>query len=122
MHDLSEAFTRYRKYIFFLLAIYALGRGFTAYQSIFLGLFLGTVGSLYILFSLVRKNKQFSQAVDEGRKVRSLGSVSRMAVAGLAVLIVMEYPEQFHLGSTIMGLMTCYFVIMIDFFFQQFRK
>lgn len=122
MHDLSEAFTRYRKYIFFLLAIYALGWGFTAYQSIFLGLFLGTVGSLYILFSLVRKNKQFSQAVDEGRKVRSLGSVSRMAVAGLAVLIVMEYPEQLHLGSTVMGLMTCYFVIMIDFFFQQFRK
>jgi ATP synthase protein I len=122
MHDLSEAFTRHRKYIFFLLAIYALGWGFTAYQSIFLGLFLGTIGSLYILFSLVRKNKQFSQAVEEGRKVRSLGTVSRMAVAGLAVLIVMEYPEQFHLGSTIMGLMTCYFVIMIDFFFQHFRK
>ncbi|MFT4415406.1 ATP synthase subunit I [Fredinandcohnia humi] len=122
MQDLSVAFTRYRKYIFYLLAIYVLGWGFTAYQTIFLGLILGTVGSFYILFSLVRKDKQFSKAFQEGRKIRSLGTMSRMAVAGLAVLVVVEFPDKFHLGSMVLGLMTSYFVIMIDFFFQHIRK
>ena len=32
---------RLRKYIFYLLALYVLGWGFTSYQSIFLGLILG---------------------------------------------------------------------------------
>ncbi|RFB17285.1 ATP synthase subunit I [Bacillus sp. HNG] len=122
MQDLSIAFTRYRKYIFYLLAIYVLGWGFTAYKSVFLGLILGTLGSLWILFTLARKNKQFTKAFEEGRTVRSLGTMSRMAVAGLAVLVVMEYPEKFHLGSMIIGLMTAYFVIMIDFFFQKLHK
>ncbi|MCC3356236.1 ATP synthase subunit I [Bacillus sp. REN16] len=122
MLDLSIAFTRYRKYIFYLLAIYVLGWGFTAYKSVFLGLILGTLGSLWILFTLARKNKQFTKAFEEGRTVRSLGTMSRMAVAGLAVLVVMEYPEKFHLGSMIIGLMTAYFVIMIDFFFQKLQK
>ncbi|MEH7387249.1 ATP synthase subunit I [Bacillus sp. JJ1521] len=122
MQDLSIAFTRYRKYIFYLLAIYVLGWGFTAYKSIFLGLILGTLGSLWILFTLARKNKQFTKAYEEGRTVRSLGTMSRMAVAGLAVLVVMEYPQNFHLGSMIIGLMTAYFVIMIDFFFQKLHK
>ncbi|MCH1625135.1 ATP synthase subunit I [Fredinandcohnia quinoae] len=122
MQDLAEMFTRYRKYIMFLLAIYVIGWGFTAYQSIFLGLILGTVISLYNLFTLARKNKQFNEAIEEGRKMRSLGTLSRMAAAGLAVLIVMEYPDKFHLVSTILGLMTSYIVIMIDFFFQNIRK
>ncbi|WP_077619911.1 ATP synthase subunit I [Bacillus sinesaloumensis] len=122
MQDLSIAFTRYRKYILYLLAIYVLGWGFTAYKSVFLGLILGTLGSLYILFSMVQKHKQFSKAYDEGRAVRSLGTMSRMATAGLAVLIVLEFPEMFHLGSMVIGLMTFYFVIMIDFFFQKLHK
>ncbi|WP_453992995.1 ATP synthase subunit I [Bacillus nitroreducens] len=122
MQDLSMAFTRYRKYIFYILAIYVLGWGFTAYKTVFLGLILGTAGSLYILFSLVQKSKQFSKAYDEGRAVRSLGTMSRFATAGLAVLIVMKYPEMFHLGSMVIGLMTAYFVIIIDFFLQKLNK
>ncbi|WP_449538063.1 ATP synthase subunit I [Ferdinandcohnia sp. Marseille-Q9671] len=122
MQDLSIAFPRYRKYIFYLLAIYVLGWAFTVYKSIFLGLILGTIGSFYILFSLVRKNKQFSKAYEEGRRVRSLGTMPRMAVAALAVLVVIEFPEMFHLGSMVIGLMTAYFVIMIDFFFQKLHK
>jgi len=99
-----------------------LGWGFTAYKTVFLGLILGTAGSLYILFSLVQKSKQFSKAYDEGRAVRSLGTMSRFATAGLAVLIVMKYPEMFHLGSMVIGLMTAYFVIIIDFFLQKLNK
>ena len=42
-----------------------------------------------------------------------------MATAVFAVLIAMEYPEYFHLYSVIIGLMTAYLVIMIDYFIQQ---
>lgn len=88
--------------------------GFTPYQDIFLGLALGTSFSLYNLWILVRKSKQIQQAIEEGRTARSLGTVSRMAAAGLAVLIALKFPEHFHLISVVIGLMTIYIVIMID--------
>ncbi|MCA1032105.1 ATP synthase subunit I [Bacillus timonensis] len=122
MQDLSEMFKRYKKYIFFLLSIYVVGWGFTDYQAVFLGLILGTTFSLYNLFVMVRKNNRFGQAITEGKRAGSLGTFSRMASAGLAVLIVYQYPEHFHLVSTVLGLMTAYVVIMIDFFFQNLRK
>lgn len=40
-----------------------------------------------------------------------------MAAAGLAVLIALRFPEYFHFISVIIGLMTMYVVIMIDYFF-----
>ena len=122
MQDFQAMFTRYRKYIFFLLSIYVLGWGFTPYQPVFLGLILGTVISLYNLFTMVRKSKKFDKAFDEGRKIASLGTMSRMASAGLAVLITLQFPDKIHLVSVVLGLMTAYIVIMIDFFFQNLRK
>lgn len=63
---------------------------------------------------------QFREAVEKEQKVRSLGTMSRMASAALAVIIALEYPEYFHLISVVLGLMTSYLVIMIDFFFNLF--
>jgi ATP synthase protein I len=100
-----------------LLAGYVLGWGFTPYQTIFLGLILGTSFSLYNLWLLIRKSKQFQKAMEEGRAARSIGTISRMAAAGLAVLIALQFPEYFHLFSVIIGLMTMYVVIMIDYIF-----
>jgi ATP synthase protein I len=121
MSELSAGFTRQRKYIFTLLSIYVLGWGFTSYQSIFLGLILGTSMSLYSLWLMVRKANQFGEALEKGERVRSLGMVSRMAIAALAVLIATEYPDKFHLVSVVLGLMTSYIVIMIDYFIQSFQ-
>ncbi|MBD1383469.1 ATP synthase subunit I [Metabacillus arenae] len=121
MFDLHQMFHRHRKYLFYLLAIYVLGWGFTPYQTIFLGLILGTVISFYNLWFMVRKSKQFDQALQEGRKVRSLGTASRMASAGVAVLIALQFPEYVHLVSVVCGLMTIYVVIMIDFLLQYIR-
>ncbi|UII55743.1 ATP synthase subunit I [Cytobacillus spongiae] len=121
MSELSAGFTRQRKYIFTLLSIYVLGWGFTSYQSIFLGLILGTSLSLYSLWLMVRKANQFGEALEKGERVRSLGMVSRMAIAALAVLIATEYPDKFHLVSVVLGLMTSYIVIMIDYFIQSFQ-
>lgn len=35
MPEMNEMIARQRKYIFYLLAVYVLGWGFTSYQSIF---------------------------------------------------------------------------------------
>jgi ATP synthase protein I len=117
MYQYNNLWTRSRKYILYLLAGYVLGWGFTPYQTIFLGLILGTSFSLYNLWLLIRKSKQFQKAMEEGRAARSIGTISRMAAAGLAVLIALKFPEYFHLFSVIIGLMTMYVVIMIDYIF-----
>jgi ATP synthase protein I len=119
MPEFQTMFTRQRKWMFFLLSFYVLGWGFTSQQSIFLGLILGTSLSLFNLWLMARKIDKFGQAAAEGRQVRSLGSFSRMATGALAIVITMRYPEQFHLISVVIGLMTSYIVIMIDFFTQN---
>lgn len=114
MDDLQQLFNRQRKYILYLLAIFVLGWGFTEHQSIFMGLILGTVISLFNLWTMVRRTHKLGEAVSEGKKVRSLGTLSRMAAAVCAVLIAVNYPKTFHLISVVIGLMTSYIVIMID--------
>lgn len=119
MPDLKAMFLRQRRMMFFLCSIYVLGWGFTSFHSIFLGLFFGTSLSLFNLWLLIRKMSNFGESVIQGKKVRSLGSVSRMATAAFAVLIAMRYPDQLHLISVVIGLMTSYIFIMIDFFIQS---
>jgi ATP synthase protein I len=120
--ELKDIFIRYRKFMLFLLSIYVLGWGFTAYQSVFLGLILGTVLSLYNLWVMVRKTERFGQAIVEGRNARSIGTFSRLASAALAVLISYRYPDMFHIAGVIVGLMTSYIVILIDIIIQTIRK
>lgn len=121
MPELQAMFSRQRRWMFFLLSIYVLGWGFTAYKSIFMGLIFGTSLSLFNLWLMVRKADQFGENVLKGKKVRSLGSFSRMATGALAVVVAMRYPEQFHLISVVIGLMTAYIVIMIDFFIHSVK-
>ncbi|WP_044749351.1 ATP synthase subunit I [Bacillus alveayuensis] len=122
MEELQQMFQRQRKYIFYLLSVYTLGWGFTQYKTTFLSLIVGTAISFYGLWILARKTNRFGQAVIEGKKVRSLGTFSRMAAAGLAVLMVMRYPHYFSMIPMVLGLMTSYFVIIIDYFLQKIRK
>ncbi|MEH7299156.1 MULTISPECIES: ATP synthase subunit I [Neobacillus] len=118
MPDFRIMYNRQRKWIFYLLSIYVLGWGFTSYQTIFLGLILGTCFGFLNLWLLVRKTEDFDKKVSQGKKVRSLGSLSRMAVGGIAALIALRYPEYFNVMGLVIGLMTSYIVIMIDYFYH----
>ncbi|HWO98606.1 MAG TPA: ATP synthase subunit I [Bacillus sp. (in: firmicutes)] len=122
MQDVQQLFPRLRSYMFFILALFVIGWGFTPYHSVFLGLVLGTSLSLYNLWVLAKKQKQLGQAIVEGKKIKSFGTFTRFAVAILAVMIAMEYPHIFHLTSVILGLMTSYIVIIIDLFIQLIRR
>jgi ATP synthase protein I len=121
MPEIKAMYQRQRKYIFLLLAVYVLGWGYTEYKAIFLGLIFGTSLSLFNLWLMVRKAEKFENAILQGKKVRSLGTFSRFATAAFAVIVVLEYPDNLHLISTVLGLMTSYIVIMIDFFKQSFH-
>ncbi|MBY0097411.1 ATP synthase subunit I [Mesobacillus maritimus] len=122
MPEIRVMFERQRKYILFLLSFYFLGWAFfTDYQSLFAGLIVGTAVSLYNLWLLARRTWNFGDAVLQGKKIRSLGSFSRFAAAGLVIFIALEYPEHVHLISAVLGLVTSYFVIMIDFLIQSFH-
>lgn len=121
MPEFKTMYIRQRKYMFLLLSIFVLGWGFTSYQAIFLGLILGTSLSLFNLWLIMRRVERFGEAAAKGQKVTSLGTVSRMASAVLVVMIALKYPDKVHLISAVIGLMTAYFVIMIDYFLQAFK-
>ncbi|UOQ50251.1 ATP synthase subunit I [Gracilibacillus caseinilyticus] len=115
MNQYKHIITRQRKWMFYLLALFVLGLGLTPYTRIFLGLLLGTTLSFYNLWVMQRKIDRFGQAVVKGGRAFGIGTFTRFATAGLAVLIALHYEEHFHSLAVIMGLMTTYVVIMIDF-------
>lgn len=122
MQELNEMFNRQRKYIVYVIGVYVLGVIFTKYDQIFQGLILGTISSLFMFWSMVQKNKKFSKAVSEGKKTGSLGTATRMSIGALATVIALRYPNEFHIGSMVLGLMTVYIVIMIDYLIQHLRR
>jgi ATP synthase protein I len=121
MPEFRVIYNRQRKWIFYLLSIYVLGWGFTSYKTIFLGLILGTCFSFLNLWMLVRKTERFDKAIAKGKKVASLGSLQRMATAAIAAIIALKYPQYFNIVFVVAGLMTSYFVIMIDYFYHAMK-
>ena len=86
MPELQQMTTRYRRYMYYLLALYVLGWGFTSYQPEFAGLILGTVLGFFNVWLLARKADMLGQVVLMGGKMRSLGTVQVPTEAFLAVL------------------------------------
>lgn len=120
MSTLRQGFGRQKKMMYTLISIFIIGYVLTDYKAVFLGLLLGSILSYYNLWSMVRKIDQFSEAVVSGKKFRTLGTTSRLATAVLIALIAIKKPDQVNLVAGVMGLMTAYVVIMIDYFIQLF--
>lgn len=113
---------RQRKWMLYLLALFVLGAGFTPYTSLFYGLSLGSLVSFYNLWLMQKKIRDFSQAVINKEKIRGLGMVSRLAAVALGVLIVFRFEEHISMIAFIVGLMTAYLMIMVDYFLFGSRK
>jgi len=115
MNQYNKMIARQRKWMFYLLALFVLGWGFTPYTRIFLGLLLGTTASFYNLWAMQRKIDRFGERVANANRASGIGTFTRFAIVALTVLIAMRFEEHFHLMAVIIGLMTTYVVIMIDF-------
>ena len=122
MTSYSGNMRRYVQYTFYLLALLVLGWGFTPYESFFLGFMVGAVLSLLILWSLYSRVKRFGQAVTEGRKMYSLGMLTRFALAIIGVIIATRYPDAIQLYGVVIGLMSTYIIIFLDFIIQKIRS
>lgn len=114
MQDLQQVYARQKKLIFFLLAFCALGWGFTPFKTVFAGLALGALFGLYNFWLLVRRLEKFDRSLTEGKKAPSLGSALRFASGVGAAAVAISVPEQFHLVSTVIGLMIPYVYMLVD--------
>ncbi|MBM7652694.1 ATP synthase subunit I [Neobacillus cucumis] len=120
MTEFKETYKRTCKWMFYLMAFYVLGWGFTSYQRVFMGLLLGTACSLIILVMLYIKMNKFDKSVTSGKKLRSLGSTARLAMAAIAVMVALRWPHNFEIVGVVLGLMTNYIVITIYYVFYSF--
>ncbi|UZJ79183.1 ATP synthase subunit I [Fictibacillus sp. KU28468] len=114
MTEYTMTYRRYIKYTLFMLSFFVLGYGVTSCKSIFLGLSFGTLFSLFNLWSMYSSIERLGQAVINQQKVRTMGSLSRLLMGGLAALIAMRFPQFFNLLSVVIGLMTVYIIMLID--------
>lgn len=122
MMDYDSMVASQRKWMLYLLAILAIGSGFTPYPRVFLGLLLGSVASFFNLWLLQRKVKAFGKAVVGSGTAVSLGTFSRMIAAILAIVIALRFEEIFHLYSVVIGLASSYLVMMVGFFIRAAKE
>ncbi|HSI68219.1 MAG TPA: ATP synthase subunit I [Planococcus sp. (in: firmicutes)] len=114
MDGLREIFNRLKRLIYFILAAFVIGWGFTPYQAVFAGLIIGTLFGMYNMWILVRRMDRFDRAVAEGSKVRSLGTALRFASGVAAVALAILFAEHVHLISTVIGLMIPYVLLLVE--------
>ena len=118
MLNLHHIFAMQKKALFFLLALCALGWGFTPYETIFAGIAVGAFFGTYNFWILVRRMEKFDRAMSEGTKAPSLGTALRFGSGVAAVALAISMPQYFHLISTVIGLMLPYIFIFIINFVQ----
>lgn len=122
MSQYEKMAVRQRKWMFYLLAMFVLGAGFTPYLSIFLGLLLGSIASFYNLWLLQRKINDFATAIEKNQATKGIGMISRFAASILAIIIALRFEEYFHIIAVLVGLMTSYLVIVIDSIFLNNKE
>ena len=122
MLNLHHTFAMQKKAFFFLLAICALGWGFSPYDSIFAGIALGAFFGTYNFWILVRRMEKFDRSISEGKKVASIGTVLRFGSGVAAVAIAISLPQYFHLISTVIGLMIPYIFLVIERIVHHFKS
>ncbi|WP_217586408.1 ATP synthase subunit I [Lentibacillus saliphilus] len=115
MSNYERMSIRQRKWMLYLMALFVLGAGFTPYSTIFYGLVLGSAVSFYNLYLLQKKIEEFTGAVVAETKTRGIGTMSRFAAAAFAIIIAIRFEAQINMIAVVIGLMTAYIVIVIDF-------
>lgn len=113
MTEYREMAKRQRIWMLFLLVFFIVLALIMPEKYFFTGLSLGAAVSFYNLWILQRKaNIQGEAAAEEGSRKGS-GMISRFAAAALGALLTIQL--EWSIVGYIIGLMTAYPVIMVDF-------
>ncbi|KZE38428.1 ATP synthase I [Bhargavaea cecembensis] len=121
MENLRQIHNRQKRALFFLLAMLALGWGFSPWPTVFAGLILGVLFGLYNFWILTRRMERFDRAMAEGKKAPSLGSGLRFASGIAAAAIAVSLPETFDLIATVIGLMIPYLFLLAERIISQLK-
>ncbi|WP_226581416.1 ATP synthase subunit I [Halobacillus litoralis] len=123
MEDYQQMISRQRKWMFYLLAFLVLGWGLTPWKPVFSGLLLGTTLSFYNLWTMQRKISRLGEhstdTSNSKQRKPNIGTFTRLATGALAAVIALQFEEHFHIISVVLGLMTAYFVILIDYLLKH---
>lgn len=121
MDDYITLTKRYTKYTASFIILFIILGFTTSYKSIFGGLVLGSIISLFHLLSTYFQVKRLGESLEKGRAKWSLGTLFRFALSIGAVYIAYQYPDYFHFISVVIGLMLTYIIILINSLFQLKR-
>ncbi|TMW72163.1 ATP synthase subunit I [Alteribacter natronophilus] len=86
----------------------------TPYDTFFFGMMLGTAFSL---LNLLMTYSQVKRVTSESKALRTkfaFGTVSRIVLSVVCILIAVSFPHLFNLAGAIIGLMLTYAIIMIE--------
>ncbi|HLR66920.1 MAG TPA: ATP synthase subunit I [Virgibacillus sp.] len=113
MTEYQEMAKRQRVWMLFILVFFIVLAVIMPQKDLFAGIILGVVISFYNLWLLQRKiNAQGEAAASVGKR-KGLGMISRFAAAALGALLALRM--ELSLVGYIIGLMTAYPVIVIDY-------
>ena len=104
---------RQRKWMLYIIAFCAVLAGIMPNKQFFYGLVLGVIISFYNLWLLQRRTNLLGESAERDGSRKGIGTISRLAAAALGVLLAIRY--DLSVVSFVIGLMTAYPVMMIDF-------
>ncbi|MGL4819816.1 MAG: ATP synthase subunit I [Bacilli bacterium] len=112
-------FQRYLRMCIVLLVIGVMGMLYPPAKLYAQGFFIGvSVGAVNLWF-LMRRIRYFTESLALGGNPKGIGMLARLAVVLLALMIVMKFPEHFHILGFLIGLLTTVVVIVIDLIFTK---
>lgn len=113
MTEYQEMAKRQRVWMLFILVFFIVLAMMMPQKALFIGLVLGGIISFYNLWLLQRKTNVQGEAAASIGKRKGLGMISRFAAAALGALLALRM--ELSLVGYIIGLMTAYPVIVIDY-------
>lgn len=113
MTEYQKMAKRQRIWMLFLLVFFIVLALIMPEKYFFTGISLGAAVSFYNLWLLQRKANVQGEAAEIEGKRKGIGMISRFAAAALGALVTIQL--EWSIVGYIIGLMTAYPVIMIDF-------
>lgn len=106
------------RYSLIVISVFIIG-GLIAYQDILFGLALGTsVSTINLLITANKVNKIGEIAANKNLHTTPrpifTGMLSRFALAILAIMFALEFPQYFNFISTLIGLFVAQVIAVID--------
>ena len=102
-----------------LMVGYAVGWILTSYEAWFFSLLIGTATGLYSIRLLARRVIKAGEAMAEGRRPPSLGTMIRFALAAAVALFVSRYPQHLSVMPVVLGLATPYILLVANHFLHN---